>query len=39
MIPSEVPLHKLDDFADKMFKEYFFKAFMWYLYTFRVEWK
>ena len=28
MIPSEIVLHRLDDFADKMFKEYFFKAYM-----------
>ena len=28
MIPSEIPLHKLDEFAEKMAKQYFFKAFM-----------
>ncbi len=28
MIPSQIPLHKLDDFADKMFKQYFVKAYM-----------
>lgn len=28
LIPSQIPLHKLDDYADKMFKQYFVKAYM-----------
>ena len=28
LIPSEVPLHRLEDYAAKMFKDYFFKAYM-----------
>lgn len=33
MIPGDIPLHKLDDFAEKMSKDYFFKAYMWFLYV------
>ena len=27
-VPSEVPVHRLEDYAAKMSKEYFFKAYM-----------